>query len=195
MRALALVGALAALAAPLAGQRALERYDPIFRKYAKRYFGPAFDWRLFKAQALAESGLDSAARSRAGARGVMQLMPSTFAMIQSRNPEFSSVDHPEWNIGAGIAHARALWRLWRGAVLPDDHPAFVLGSYNAGRGTILRAQELAAARAHDPRRWLSIETVAPDVPRWRHRETLGYIRRIRANLARMDAHGRIARQP
>lgn len=183
------------LAPPLAAQRALERYDPLFRKYTKRYFGPAFDWRLFKAQALTESGLDSTAVSGAGARGVMQLMPSTFKAIQSRNPEFASVDHPEWNIAAGIAHARTLWRVWRGAVVPEDHSTFVLGSYNAGRSPILRAQDLARASAFDPRQWLSVEAVAPAVPRWRHRETLDYVRRVRANFARLDPHGRVAREP
>ena len=32
-----------------------ERYDDSFRKYSKRYFGPGFDWRLFKAQEMAKA--------------------------------------------------------------------------------------------------------------------------------------------
>ena len=32
-------------------RRATERFDDTFRKYTKRYFGPAVDWRVFKAQA------------------------------------------------------------------------------------------------------------------------------------------------
>jgi hypothetical protein len=70
----------------------------------------------------------------------------------------------------------------------------MFGSYNAGRVPILRAQELAAARAFDPTRWASVEAVAPDVPRWRHRETLNYVRRIEGNLARMDPRGRVVRR-
>ena len=27
-----------------------DRYDSYFKKYAKRYFGVGFDWKLFKAQ-------------------------------------------------------------------------------------------------------------------------------------------------
>src|SRR5262245_32193380 len=60
-----------------------DRYDETFRKYSKRYFGAAYDWRVFKAQGLAESNLDSTAHSGIGARGVMQLMPSTFREIAS----------------------------------------------------------------------------------------------------------------
>jgi len=84
-----------------------ERYDPTFRKYTKRYFGPAFDWKYFKAQGIAESGLDSTAKSWVGARGVMQLMPSTYRDIASHRPEFGTIDQPEWNIAAGIMHDRS----------------------------------------------------------------------------------------
>ncbi len=35
-------------------------FDRHFSKYSKRYFGPAFDWRYFKAQAIAESRLQVA---------------------------------------------------------------------------------------------------------------------------------------
>ena len=82
--------------------RNAQRYDDTFRKYSKRYFGVGFDWRLFKAQGMAESNLDSAAQSWVGARGVMQLMPATFLEITSRNPEMTRIDDPEWNIAAGI---------------------------------------------------------------------------------------------
>lgn len=124
----------------------------------------------------------------------MQLMPSTFAQIQSRNPELESIDDPEWNIAAGIAHSRFLWRTWRGQVAPEDRVTFMLGSYNAGRVPILRAQEIATARNYDPRRWASVAAVAPDVPRWRHRQTLTYVERVQDNLARLDARGRPGRQ-
>ena len=43
------------------------KYDPYFRKYAKRYFGPNVDWRWFKAQGIAESALQDSAQSAVGA--------------------------------------------------------------------------------------------------------------------------------
>ena len=159
----------------------------MFRKYSKRYFGPGFDWRLFKAQGMAESRLDSAALSRAGARGIMQLLPSTFQTIQSRDSALVSIDHPEWNIAAGIRHDRALWRLWHEAATPPDRRQFMFASYNAGRPAIVRAQEVARGDRLDPRIWPSIETVAARVRRWRHAETLGYLRKIEANWRRLSA--------
>ncbi len=81
------------------------RYDAFFKKYTKRYFGVGFDWQYFKAQGMAESELSATARSMVGARGVMQLMPSTFQEIQTKRPEFESIDDPEWNIAAGIQRA------------------------------------------------------------------------------------------
>jgi membrane-bound lytic murein transglycosylase F len=124
----------------------------------------------------------------------MQLMPSTYQQITSRNPEWGAIDQPEWNIAAGIAHDRALWRLWRDSVEVTDRGDFMFGSYNAGRGTILRAQDAARLLALDPRFWVNIEQAASGVRRWRHQETLDYVRRIEANLARMDSRGRVVRR-
>jgi membrane-bound lytic murein transglycosylase F len=191
---IALLAILLALTARSSqAQRSTERYDDTFRKYSKRFFGPAFDWRIFKAQGLTESRLDPTAKSHVGAVGVMQLMPSTFREIQSRNPDWSSIDDVEWNIAAGIYYNRRLWRLWSDSVNTGDHRAFMFGSYNAGRVPILRAQGIARGRTLDPKSWTSVETVAPEVRGWRHGETLEYVRRIRGYHDRLDARGRLLR--
>ncbi len=193
-RLVLLVLLLSAAAARISAQSVTARYDDDFRKYSKRFFGAGFDWRVFKAQGMTESNLDPGAKSWVGARGIMQLMPSTFLEIQSKNSDFVAIDDDEWNIAAGIYYDRRLWRLWRDSVGPDDHRHFMFGSYNAGRIPLLRAQELARSRTLDPRLWQSIEVVAPEVPRWRHDETIEYVRRILANLARMDSRGRVVRR-
>lgn len=184
---------LATLATPAAAQprRPEERFDDTFQKYSKRYFGPAFDWRLFKAQGMAESNLDPKAKSWVGARGVMQLMPATFKQVASRNPELKTIDNPEMNIAAGIAYDRELWSRWEEDSVLADAQAFVFGSYNAGRRTLLNAQVLARESKLDPRRWPSIETVAPNVKRWRHVETLGYVHRIADFHGQLDDRGRL----
>lgn len=173
----------------------VDRYDATFRKYSKRYFGVGYDWRIFKAQALAESEMNPNARSWVGARGLMQLMPSTYKQIQSRSPAFGSIDDPEWNIAAGIMHDRGLWRRWERDSIAADRREFMFASYNAGEGTIMNAQRACVARSLDRRAWQSVETVAPEVPRWRYRETLGYVRKIRSGIAQMDDKGRVRPTP
>jgi soluble lytic murein transglycosylase-like protein len=161
------------------------RYDPTFRKYTKRFFGPAFDWKYFKAQGIAESGLDSMAKSWVGARGVMQLMPSTYHDIASHRPEFGTIDQPEWNIAAGIMHDRYLWTLYQKDISDDERHRFMFASYNAGEGTINRAISAARAKELGPPVWSNVEQIAPSVGRWRYNETLGYVRRIDSAYARL----------
>jgi membrane-bound lytic murein transglycosylase F len=186
---------VAAGAASPSAQGSLDRYDHVFRKYSKRYFGPGHDWRVFKAQGMAESNLNPSANSHVGARGIMQLMPSTFGAIQSRQPGFVSIDDPEWNIAAGILHDRQMWKLWSDSVEMADQRDFMLGSYNAGRSTLLRAQGVARSSGYDGRTWAGIVAVAPEVPRWRHQETLGYVQRIEGNMLQLDERGRVRPTP
>jgi membrane-bound lytic murein transglycosylase F len=169
-----------------ANKKISEKYDPVFRKYTKRYFGPAFDWKYFKAQGFAESGLNANAKSWVGARGVMQLMPTTYQEIASHRPEFGAIDQPEWNIAAGIMHDRYLWDLWQKNVPDDERHRFMFGSYNAGEGTINRAFGVAKSKVGTPA-WSSIEQIAPTVRRWRYLETLGYVRRIDSTYAKLSS--------
>lgn len=154
-------------------------FDHHFSKYGKRQFGAAFDWRYFKAQAVAESGLRPGARSPAGAAGIMQIMPATYAEIRRRNPAVKGpVDDPRWNIAAGIWYDRQHYRAWTAERSFDDRLRFMFGSYNAGRGSILRAQQAAEAAGLDGAAW---ESVARELPRitGRHAaETLAYVGRI-----------------
>lgn len=182
-----------ACARAAAGQRArpADRFDDSFRKYTKRFFGPAFDWRHFKAQGLAESGLDTAAHSRNGALGIMQLMPNTLAAIRARGKELDSIADPELNIAAGIKHDRALWVMWESAATPQDHRRFMFASYNAGLITILRAQRLARRRQLDPALWSSIVQISAQVYRWRQRQTLHYLRVLEGWFDQLDERGRL----
>ena len=120
-------------------------------------------------------------------------MPTTYREVQSKNPEFGTISDPEWNIASGIYYDRQLWQQWDGEASKDYQRQFMFGSYNAGRGTMRRAQSVARERALDPQAWDSIETVAPTVPRWRHKETLGYVGKIQDYIACMDDSGRVIR--
>lgn len=70
-----------------------EKYDPEIWKASQKY---SVDYNLVKAVIKAESNFNPKAVSRAGARGLMQLMPQTANLLQV-NDSF----HPEDNINGG----------------------------------------------------------------------------------------------
>jgi membrane-bound lytic murein transglycosylase F len=167
-----------------AQSKAIERddYDDIFRKYSKRFFGPGFDWHYFKAQAMAESNLRPQAKSRVGARGLMQLMPSTYKEIKTASSQkMKAIDDPDSNIAAGILFDRDLYKRWKDHKVEDERMRFTFAAYNAGPGTILRAKKTAREEKLDEYIWKSMEIAAPRVQRWRYKETLGYINTIELN--------------
>ena len=144
------------------------KYDRHFKKYSKRYFGPLFDWHWFKAQAIAESGLDDDARSHVGALGLMQIMPATFGDLTKQNPHFSKLDSPKWNIAAGIYYDRLLYRKFK-KTATQDKLYMTFASYNAGYGRILNASKRTGS---EEKIW---EEIRPFLPS----ETRGYVKRIR----------------
>jgi len=165
--------ALAGVAKHVSHERWTKQYDRYFRKYTKHYFGPHVDWRWFKAQGIAESGLKADALSRVGAKGIMQILPSTYEEIKKKNPHFTQIDEPRWNIAAGIFYDRMLYRRWKKGALPTEQRLpFALASYNAGYGKVSKAFKRAKSRHGDIKQW---EQVAPFTPR----ETRHYVSRIK----------------
>ncbi len=153
---------------PVDSEHWTDEYDAYFRKYSKRYFGAHFDWRWFKAQAIAESHLKPAAESPVGAQGIMQIMPGTFYEIKEANPHFMSIKEPRWNIAAGIYYDRMLFRKWQRQLSEQERLLMAFASYNAGLGSIRKAYK----RSPEPiRGWQDVAAHAP-------KETRGYVSRI-----------------
>jgi len=118
------------------------------------------DWHWEKAQGVQESGLDPSAVSTVGAKGVMQIMPGTWADICRalgwRNVSPFSGPH---NIFAGVFYQSRMDRIWaRDRSIAERH-ALGLASYNAGPGSILRAQ----AACGGVRLWRDIAPCLPNV--------------------------------
>ncbi|MDX6770955.1 MAG: lytic transglycosylase domain-containing protein [Elusimicrobiota bacterium] len=110
-------------------------YDALIRRYARRC---GLDARLVKAVIAGESEFSRRATSRAGARGLMQVMPATAREVGVAPERLYSA---EANIRAGTAYlARLFARAWRRYHLKGvDYrlaPAWVvqrvLAAYNAG---------------------------------------------------------------
>ena len=121
-------------------------YDPIFRRYAPQI---NWDWRMLAAQAYTESRFNPKARSFAGARGLMQIMPRTGRAYGLRNAA-----DPEQSVRAAVSYLDDLDRMFASKVPdPDERRKFVIASYNAGQGHIFDAMRLAEKHGLDPTVW------------------------------------------
>ncbi len=101
-----------------------DQYDPLIRKTSERY---GVDHALVKAVIKTESNFDPLAISRAGAKGLMQLMPGTAKALG-----VSDSFRPAENIEGGVRHLRYLIDLFNGNL------QLVLAAYNAGEDAVFR---------------------------------------------------------
>ncbi len=92
--------------------------DRLVARHARQHDLPP---ALLRAVIKTESDFNPLAVSRAGAIGLMQLMPQTALMLNVRNPF-----DPEQNVRGGAAHLRALLDRFEGNL------TLALGAYNAG---------------------------------------------------------------
>ncbi len=123
----------------------LSPYDPLVQHYADRY---GFDWRLIAAQMYQESQFDPRAVSPSGARGLMQLMPST-----AQSLGFADVGRPDSAIHAGVKYLYELRKEFDAEVPVGERTWFALAAYNLGPQRVERARRLAARLKLDPNRW------------------------------------------
>lgn len=114
----------------------ISHYDELFKKYAKEI---NWDWRLLASLAYKESNFDTTAVSWAGAKGLMQLMPSTaHAMGMPPGKE----QNAEESIKAAVKYLGITTKSFMQIPEPE-RIHFVLASYNSGIGHVLDAMALA----------------------------------------------------
>lgn len=140
-----------------------DRYDGDFRKWARYHFGYAYDWQIFKAQGMTESGLKPGVCSHVGACGLMQFMPGTAAAMGLQN-RYNARE----SIRAGIRYVLRLWR----TESVNGRLALAFVAYNAGPGNLRRFQRRARSAGDDP---ASFDGLTPHL--WK--EPRDYVQRIR----------------
>ena len=129
----------------------------LFQRYGNEY---EFDWLMLAAQGYQESRLDQSVRSRAGAIGVMQLLPSTAA---DSNVGIPDIDVLENNIHAGAKYLRFLRDRYFDDPQLDPFNATLLSfaAYNAGPRRVAELRSAAVDAGLDPNAWFgNVERIA-----------------------------------
>jgi len=127
----------------------------IFRRYAGQY---GFDTLLLVAQGYQESGLDQRIVSRAGAVGLMQVLPET-----GRELGVGNIHEPDPNVHAGAKYMAQLMDNYFNDASFDEQNRnlFAFAAYNAGPGKIQSLRREAQAEKLDPNLWFdNVERVA-----------------------------------
>ncbi len=123
-------------------------YDNLFRQAAAII---GYDWRLLASQGFIESHFDSTRVSWAGAKGIMQIMPST-ARAYGQSPD--SMIIPRHSIHTAILILRDLDKSLKRLVADgDERTKFVLGAYNSGLAHVYDAIALAEKLGYNPQVW------------------------------------------
>lgn len=113
-----------------------------------------------------ESAFNPVARSSAGARGLMQIMPNTGRSLQ-RNLKVYQLNHPNTNLRLGIKYFKRLANKY------DGNLVLALASYNAGQGNVNRWQDDVFVFGDDP--LIQIELIP-------FKETRKYVKLIYRNI-------------
>lgn len=154
------------------------RYDEIFRKHTRTYFG-RMSWKWFKAQSIQESSLRPNAKSTAGAMGLMQLMPATFQEIRKELGLPNAPYDPSANIHAGIRYNLKCFNVWTEDRSNREVLKLMFASYNAGPGNIVRAQKVVRdGRVCDGKHWDCIRRGLPKVTGSHSKETIQYVANV-----------------
>ncbi len=122
-------------------------YDHLFQRYATT---AGCDWRLLAAQCYQESTFDPRARSRAGACGLMQIMPSTADHLGLARAD---IYDPERNIAAAARYMAELQRTFSDITNKAERQKFALAAYNGGAHHIRDAMTLTRKHGGNAQRW------------------------------------------
>src|SRR3954466_14706866 len=132
-----------------AERRKYEKVLGLFRRFGERY---GFDPLMLAAQGYQESRLDNSVRSKAGAVGIMQVLPLTAG---DPNVDIANIQVLENNIHAAAKYMRFVTDTYfpEAHMDPFNRAMFAFASYNAGPARIAELRRQAAGRGLDPDQW------------------------------------------
>lgn len=123
----------------------ISRFDNLIKTQAEKI---GWDWRFLASVVYQESRFNPNASSWAGARGLLQLMPSTAKSMGVKNRA-----NPEQSLEGGTDYFKKLLENFEHIEDSIQQIKFTLASYNCGYYHVLDARELAEKRNLDADAW------------------------------------------
>ena len=131
-------------------------YDSLIKVYSDSV---GLDWRLVAAVIYHESKFDNDVRSRRGATGLMQMMPSTAEWLGA-----GDISDPIEGVRIGTIYLKRIHNAYRNHTDdPVERLKFALAAYNAGVGRIQDCIKFAAIRGVDSSNWDNIVALIPEM--------------------------------
>ena len=131
-------------------------YDSLIKVYSDSV---GLDWRLVAAVIYHESKFDNDVRSRRGATGLMQMMPSTAEWLGA-----GDISDPIEGVRIGTIYLKRIHNSYRNHTDdPVERLKFALAAYNAGVGRIQDCIKFAAIRGVDSSSWDNIVALIPEM--------------------------------
>lgn len=123
----------------------ISKYDELIKKHSEHL---GWDWRLVASLVYQESGFKPKAKSWAGAKGLMQIMP-----ITAKELGVSNRNDPEQSLKGGTRYLKKLYK--RFDEIPDSlqRIKLTMAAYNCGYSHVKDAQFLAEQKNLDPLVW------------------------------------------
>ena len=130
-----------------------------------------WDWRLVSALIYHESRFVNESASDRGAVGLMQIVTERVSV--------DSLLDPAVNVEFGLKYLTRLRRMFaEEAADSTENTKFALAAFNAGEGRILDCIQFAESKGVDPAYWENIVSVLPEMPGFKGRQTIAYVRDV-----------------
>lgn len=184
------------------GEYAISIYDNLFRNISER---EGNDWRLMSAIAYHESRFMPALRSKQGARGIMQIMPSVARQFKVDPEQITDLKTNIWLANRLVTTLNSMMRI-PASTPEEDRLSLILAAYNGGIGHVSDARRLARVHGDDPNSWEDVArylALKADPAYYEHevvrngrftgyKQTVAYVENVRNSYARYCR--RVARQ-
>ncbi len=123
----------------------ISKYDDIIKMNAAKI---DWDWRILASLIYQESQFNTSAKSWAGAKGLMQMMPGTAKELGVNN-----ILDPNDNIAGGSAYLKKMYDRFEEVTDTMQRTKFAMAAYNCGYSHVRDAQRLAEYNGLDPYVW------------------------------------------